>query len=177
MSSAPLLSLAALAICGTYAKTRRLLHSVNAVSVMSAIVIPRGILLGRGLLFGFRSPGIARDKLPRSYRASDSFHPLRATTGMRCLPRAVGWLDEHTPARSGAAHLDHHRLPHFDEMGEVCGLGVEASRGQRFQRRRIERFAVARVPSAGQDRHLARVRMRVWREVVSGGETQAPRLG
>src|SRR5256885_1006938 len=44
MACAPLRSLAALAICGTYATTRRLLHSVNAVSVMSAIVIPRDIL-------------------------------------------------------------------------------------------------------------------------------------
>src|SRR5215471_3755129 len=42
MASAPLRSLAALAICGRYATTRRLLHSVNAASVMSAIVIPRG---------------------------------------------------------------------------------------------------------------------------------------
>src|SRR5262249_18267416 len=53
MASAPLRSLAALAICGRYATTRKLLHSVNAASVMSANVIPRGILLGRELLVGF----------------------------------------------------------------------------------------------------------------------------
>src|SRR5262249_16872836 len=42
MASAPLRSLAALAICGRYATTRRLLHSVNAASVMSAIAIRSG---------------------------------------------------------------------------------------------------------------------------------------
>jgi len=41
IACAPLRSLAVLAICGRYAKTRRLLHSVNAASVMSAIVIRR----------------------------------------------------------------------------------------------------------------------------------------
>src|SRR5882724_8577640 len=111
MACAPPRSLAALTICGTYATTRTLLHSVNAVSVMSAIVIPR------------------------------THHP-GAT-----LFRVVCRIDELAPAWPGAAHLDHHRLPHLDEMSDVGGLGVETSRGQRLQRRFIELFAIARVPS------------------------------
>jgi hypothetical protein len=62
-------------------------------------------------------------------------------------------------------------------MSDVCGLSVEASRWQRFQSRLIELFAVARVPGARQDRHLARVRMHVWGELVSSGKLQAERIG
>jgi hypothetical protein len=62
-------------------------------------------------------------------------------------------------------------------MGDACGLGVEASGRQRLQRGGIERFTVTRVPGAGQDRHLAIVRVRVWRELVSGGKLQAERIG
>ena len=64
-------------------------------------------------------------------------------------------LTKLAPARSGAAHLDHDRLPHLDEVGDVGGLGVEAPGRQRLQGRRIELLAVGRVPGAGQDRHLA----------------------
>src|SRR6266545_4352462 len=74
-------------------------------------------------------------------------------------PGRLFWIcrrtDEHTRAWSDAAHLDHDRLAHFDEMDEVCGLRVEASDWQRLQRRRIEFLAVASVPSAGKNRHLA----------------------
>src|SRR5215470_5575846 len=87
----------------------------------------------------------------------------------------AAWIDERTPARSGASHLDYHRLAHFDEMGDVCGVGVEASRRQRFQRRRIELLAIAGVPSDGQDRHLAVIRMGVRSELVSRGKLQTER--
>src|SRR5262245_1708277 len=194
MASAPLRSLAALAICGRYATTRKLLHSVNAASVMSAIVIPRASCLV-GNYWSASSVNIRADQLSQSYSAaSESLHFAqklprlcaradgRQSAGpitLTCvaLLRIVCWTDERTPAGSGASHLDDHRLLYCDEMGDVCGLCVEASRRQRFQRRLIELLAVAYVPSAGQDRHLAIVGARVRGELVSGGKLQAERIG
>jgi hypothetical protein len=83
------------------------------------------------------------------------------------LFRIIGRIDELTSARTHAAYLDQYRLPHFDEVADVCGLSVEASRWQRFQLLRIKLVAVARVPSAGQDRHFARIRMRVCSDLVA----------
>src|SRR5438552_12371314 len=58
-------------------------------------------------------------------------------------------IDKSTPARADAAHLDHHRLPDFNEMRDVRGLSVEAPRRQCFQRCLVELFAIAGIPSAG----------------------------
>src|SRR5262245_6946700 len=87
MASAPLRSLAALAICGRYATTRRLLHSVNAASMMSAIVIPRGHphwpeTVGR--LPVANNLGGQDCRLLRSYApASESLHPAQKLARLR----------------------------------------------------------------------------------------------
>src|SRR5262245_20883074 len=62
-------------------------------------------------------------------------------------------------------------------MGKVSGLGVEASRWQCFERAFIELLAVAHVPGAGQDGHLAIVRVRMRGELVSSREFQTDRIG
>ena len=106
IASAPLRSTAALT--RAYARTRRLLHSVNAASVMSSSIIPASCWVELSSA-ACEAPKIRTDQSPR--------RPLPR------LLRVAGRIDERTSARPGAAHLDDHRLAHLDEMSDVGGLG------------------------------------------------------